>query len=425
MADEPEVDRARLAALLGDPSLAWLVERCRRRLARGQALTGTATLADASPDQREAIARLLGRRPARGASLSVPLDDVERVLVEAGIAPDLATAVRALTGPIEDGAATARAHQARWSALWEEAEAWAVARDGAADGGEARTRWVAELRAEGLLRRLAGSHDPDRAADLLAAATAVVDALPASAESRPVLAARVLGDGHALDDDQPVATLVLRAIAWCFPDAAARGRRERWAAAGVTVDPLTSRVTVLGLAADDASVTGRTLSLHASAGEPATLTLRQLLRDPPDLASHAGTPVHVCENPSVMAAAADRLAAASAPLVCTHGQPSVAVGRLLDHLAAAGAVLRVHADLDWAGVRIAAAVMARTGAAPWRLRAVDYEGALAGSRKPLVGAAAETPWDSRLAAAMRAHGMAVEEELVLEDLLADLADPTA
>ncbi|QBI20869.1 TIGR02679 family protein [Egibacter rhizosphaerae] len=418
-----EVDQARLEALLGDPALSWLVERCARRLARGQTLTGTMTLAEASRAQREAAARLLGRHPGRGSSLSVPLARVAEVLAEAGIAGDLATAVQALAGPVDDEHAAALAHEARWQQLWQWARARVLADDDVPEDHGPRARWVAQLRADGLLRRLSAS-DPDRAWHLLEAAAAVIDELPAAGESRSVLAARVIGDGHALDDDRPVTTLVLRAIDELAPGQPAGDRRERWAAAGVTVDPLTSRVVVLGLPGDEASVSGRTLSLHADAGEPATLTLRELVRAPPDLAASAVQPVFVCENPSIVAAAADRLGASSAPLVCTHGQPTVAAWLLLDRLAAAGARLHVQADLDWAGMRIASAVMRRTGASPWRLCVADYEAAAERSSKRLTGPAAEAPWDPALPTAMHARGIAVEEELMLEELLSDLAiDP--
>jgi hypothetical protein len=47
----------------------------------------------------------------------------------------------------------------------------------------------------------------------------------------------------------------------------------------------------------------------------------------------------------VLAEAADRLGTGSAPLICTRGQPSVAVMHLLEQLAAAGVSLRYHGRL--------------------------------------------------------------------------------
>lgn len=79
---------------------------------------------------------------------------------------------------------------------------------------------------------------------------------------------------------------------------------------------------------------------------------RQLVRDPPrfDL---AGATVSVCENPVVLAAAAERLGPGCPPLVCTGGQPGAAVTALLRLLIAAGARVRHHGDFDWGGVSIA------------------------------------------------------------------------
>jgi hypothetical protein len=54
------------------------------------------------------------------------------------------------------------------------------------------------------------------------------------------------------------------------------------------------------------------------------------------------------------------------------------------------------------------------------LSADDYVAA-AGSGQPLLGAPAETPWDTRLSLEMKANGRAVMEERMLPVLLADLA----
>jgi hypothetical protein len=86
-------------------------------------------------------------------------------------------------------------------------------------------------------------------------------------------------------------------------------------------------------------------------------------------------------------------------------------------------------DFDWAGLRIAGAVIARCGAVPWRFGAVDYEAAVGSFAGPsdalprLGGAPAASPWDPALAAAMAARGVAVHEETVIATLLADLAPP--
>lgn len=57
-------------------------------------------------------------------------------------------------------------------------------------------------------------------------------------------------------------------------------------------------------------------------GEPQRLTLRELANGA--LLPLADEPLFVCENPSVVAAAADRLGSRCRPLVCTEGIPSTA-----------------------------------------------------------------------------------------------------
>jgi hypothetical protein len=77
--------------------------------------------------------------------------------------------------------------------------------------------------------------------------------------------------------------------------------------------------------------------------------------------------VFVCENPSVLIAAADTLGDRSRPLVCTDGRPSAAATRLLTGLAAAGATPHVRADDDAAGQEIVSGLQsAIPGVRLWR-----------------------------------------------------------
>jgi uncharacterized protein (TIGR02679 family) len=160
------------------------------------------------------------------------------------------------------------------------------------------------------------------------------------------------------------------------------------------------------------------LGALGDAGEPAVLTLRQLTRDPPRLAL-AGQVLSVCENPVVVAAAADRLGADAAPLVCTSGQPGAAVMALLIAAHRAGATLRHHGDFDWGGLRIGNVLFARLPVTPWRFDTAAYLRVATGGR-PLSGVPVAAAWDPDLAEALHRHGWAVEEERVLDDLLSDL-----
>jgi uncharacterized protein (TIGR02679 family) len=100
---------------------------------------------------------------------------------------------------------------------------------------------------------------------------------------------------------------------------------------------------------------------------------------------------------------------------------------LLKALTAAGARLRVHADLDWGGLRIAAQVLAEAGGSPWHMAAADYRAAVetAGHGPPLGGRRAQADWDPDLALAMLEGGRAVMEEQMLDVLLGDLEQPKA
>jgi uncharacterized protein (TIGR02679 family) len=148
------------------------------------------------------------------------------------------------------------------------------------------------------------------------------------------------------------------------------------------------------------------------------------LRDPPRFHLEPGARVFLCENPSVVAAAADRLGTRARTLLCTEGQTKTALRLLLGQLRAAGAEVAYHGDFDWAGIQIANGIVERFGVAPWRFGAADYleaEGR-AGARALLAGPAISPVWDAALGEAMRARGRAVHEEAVIDDLVADLDD---
>jgi uncharacterized protein (TIGR02679 family) len=150
------------------------------------------------------------------------------------------------------------------------------------------------------------------------------------------------------------------------------------------------------------------------------LTLRQLrCHDEPLYAAR----VRMCENPVVVAAAADELGDRCQPLVCVGGQPSAAVWRLLELLAASGARFGYHGDFDWGGVRIARSVLQRADWQPWRYDHHAYEAAVlaADPLTPLVGNPATTPWDPGLASVMRQRNVRIEEEVTLDTLLQDLS----
>ncbi|MFE2304831.1 TIGR02679 family protein [Streptomyces sp. NPDC059411] len=404
------VDDVRLRRLLGDPALAWLVDRVRQRLERGRPLTGPASLSAPTEAQRAATERLMGRSPGSGRSLTVRLDDVDVVLRRSGVSPDgLAAAVTALSGPVVP-LAMAKEAQAH---AWQEAY---TPLDALAEEIPALVPWVVRMRGDGLIRRLAGT--PAAAHTLLGAVTTVLRALPADPPvSLPAFAARVLGSAHALDDGTPQATVTLAAIRALtgFPDGTgAEWRREAWASVGLLRDELSSTVLTLNLRGTPA------LDWAADAGEPCVLTLRQLIRNP--LAIPASV-VRICENPTVLAAAADTHGGDSVPLVCLQGQPSAAALTLLRHLHQGGTTLHYHGDFDWGGLRIASALLRRVPWLPWRYTTADYRAAALThpGGPPLTGRRAEATWDPGLPDALDGLGVRIEEEAVLDVLLSDLA----
>jgi uncharacterized protein (TIGR02679 family) len=408
-----DLDRAR--ALFADGELGWIVDRLRARLEGGQQPAGRLRLADPTDAQRDAIERLLGRRPQHARSISIEVAELERTLVRAGIAPDLTSLVAALGGPIVDRATAAAAERQGWTEVHEHLRADVEGLD------PALGRWVDDLERTGLVRRLAG--DPASATPLLEEVTRVLGHLPASGVRLSELAATTLGDSHALDDGRATATLVLGAVEAMsgLPrrDRSAAERRALWARVGVLLDELSAPVLVHGFRPAGEGLLARTLRSHAAAGEPCRVTLQQLVRHRPRWGP--GGTVWACENPTVVAAVADQLGADAPPLLCTDGQPSGAVQALLRQLVEDGGHVRFHTDFDGGGIRIGNLLVDRFGASPWRMRRADYELAVeVGRGVPLGAVPIGALWDPALSPAMEARGLAVHEEALLDHLIEDL-----
>jgi uncharacterized protein (TIGR02679 family) len=391
----------RLQRLMGGDALAGL--RARLRGAYERAPAGepppVLRLAHLAAHEREALAALSGRPPREAASIRLDVAALGRQLRAAGLAEDLWDALQRLDGPLRALAAERAEGAAAWAAL---------VRD---ETHPALRGWLALPAGRGLLKRLAGG-DAEAAHQLCAQVRAVLGALPAPGWPRARLAAATLGDAHALDDGRPTATLVLALLRQ------ARGadaeddedRRALWAAAGVSVNELARPALALNLPG-------------GPQGEPAYWSLRRLLRDAPSRAL-AGRTVFVCENPNVVAIAADALGERAAPLACTEGMPAAAQRTLLGQLRRAGAVLRHHGDFDWPGIAIANLVRREFGALPWRMETADYEAALAGHAglaAPLAGAAVAPAWSDTLGPAMQRRGRSLAEEALADSLIQDLA----
>ncbi|SDJ46688.1 TIGR02679 family protein [Actinokineospora alba] len=252
---------------------------------------------------------------------------------------------------------------------------------------------------------------PERLAEPAAQATAILSRLtltPGAIPSEWIARTDLAAGPRALDRGQKVAGLVLRAAALAhgldFPKTAG-DERALWERCGVAPDGLSTTVLTVGLP----------LPRHAD--------LRDLVAAPKDLVQ-PGTVVWVCENPRLVEASID--AGLSKPLVCLSGHLNTVARQLLSRLAASGAAIRCHADFDRTGLLLTRQVLDLTGGTPWRMGADDYREGLDLARAenvdlpPLGPDPGAAPWEPALTEALRA-GWAVEEEVVLPLLLADLS----
>lgn len=406
------VDHAKLQRMLGSPELAWLVDRIRGRLERGEPIDGTVTLVGATVSQRRAAAHLLGRNPGRGSTLTVPLAIVAEELWRAAAAPSLVAAVEALGGPVRDLAAERAADLQRWD------ESLIAARSSSLSCLGWYRQWLNSMSRDGTVTRLIRQGHPD----LIAQATAVLERLPDGAEPGSVvlttLSADATGDQQALSEG-PLAGLVLRALALregVHVPVGHDAQRALWSAAGVVTDDLASQVLVLNVRSGGEPV-GRWLTEAADAGQPFRLMLRQLVAAP---VLPSALDIHVCTSAALLRAAADELGSSCPALVCTEGDPSAACSRLLQAAVSSGSSVHWHADFSWAGLRATATATRRLQARPWLMAASDYQAALSASGGALTGHTEPSPWDPELAETMRMTGRAVAEDQIVPQLLTGL-----
>ena len=421
----------RLQRLIGGEQFASLRSRLRRPFERAplDATIESFRIGKLTREEHAALASLLGRPPHYSSSLQIDLRALDTSFRNSGVAASLRDALEQLDGPIVHLATT----RLRLEALWSNAV------DGCTHPELIEMLHVTS--GIGLLKRLSKQR-PSTAARLCREAEAVLQHLPAKGVARSQLAADTLGDAHALDSGQAVATLVLTvwrrvlqptnedrgeenddvartesSDAADLQQASGKERdRDIWAKAGVLVNELARPALFLNLPIRGAESRGR------SPGEPTYMSLRSLLRSPP--AWHVGgMQVYVCENPNLLAIAADRWGPDCAPLVCTDGMPAAAQRSLLSQLAQARARLCYHGDFDWPGLRIGNHVMRTYDAEPWCFKAADYAAAVRQApshRLTLSGKPVDALWDGELSKLMQQHRVAIAEEGLAGSLLHDL-----
>jgi uncharacterized protein (TIGR02679 family) len=334
-------------ALLPGPQK--VLAAARRRLQAGHGLAGSPLRADLTASEREEVGRLLGIAWVRsGRAVG------SRALAEAvgSLGADVTELLSATGEPVRDLRADRGA--SKQEALTEREHAARTLTDAGVP---------ADTAAAWLSRRGLPAAGGGQVLDLAQRCARVWRRLHAASGGRvllTVLAASSLDDPHALDRGSPVATGILRLLGHELPDSA-EGWRLAWEEHGVDCDPVSSRVLVLNLRVrGDAACVRLT---EAAGPEPLWLTWRSLN----GTFGVDDTDVYVCENPSVLIAAADTLGARARPLVCTNGRPSAAATRLLIGLAARGVTLHVRADDDAAGQEIVSGLRAAVpGVRLWR-----------------------------------------------------------
>jgi uncharacterized protein (TIGR02679 family) len=402
------------------PEYKRLLDAARRSLERtGGDLTRTITVKTPDDKERRAIIGITGQyRPEGTGLLAVRLTDLDTAVRE--------TAGHGLVGLLEHIGPPLRDRSADRQRLADirEAALRSVDKTFLTERGWFQS-WLAELAADGTLAKLINSGEPNHLKQAVRVIEWIDQRIDLKAAPRQLaeLAATITGDTKALNSGTTLAALVLRALA--ARQGAARPRtveerRDLWDQCGIIVDDLASRVLVLNLPAYGPGL-GEWLASAAEHGAPFYVTLQQLVTFALTVTADV---VSVCETPAVLRRAAADLGAAARPVICTEGQPSTAFHRLAAAVTAGGGTLRYHGDFDWPGIAIAASVMTRHGATPWRFAAADYQAALTARTAdhiPLKGEPQPTPWDPALADAMSVASRAVYEESAVTDLIRDLA----
>ncbi len=358
------------------PGPARLLAEIRRRWERGELKPRSTIKLDFTADQRREIGAMLDAdwpftaRPVR-------LSELRSGLEANGVA-ELDDLLEALDGPLRD--------------LRRERDAARFAKQADEQAAREILREVGPSVPEDVVTRcLVGAEQwTPRAQEIVR----VLEAMDGPGERLPVLAARLFGDAHALDMSRPLGRAVARFLSgmpaggvdgafgsglsnaeaghveaghvepatWRDPVGDSALWRQAWASRGIACDEVSSQVLVLNLPLVGE---GPAVQLAAVAGEPVWLTIRSLRGSGRSLADGIAE-VFVCENPSIVEAAADRFGASSRPLVCTFGVPGRAAQLLLEPIAQRTR-LRVRADGDATGWQIVNSLLGLPGAKPWRM----------------------------------------------------------
>lgn len=400
-------DLIRLRTLLGSDAWRWWRNRARAELEAGRQIPAVITQKDPTDAEREAANRLLASPGAMG-PVRIRSVDLELLLREAGIADDLASCLVALDGQLINRAAQREADNATWQSIYAEAET--------ALGPLCTAPAIREMFASGLLRRLSANQPDDARLFIKQAVSVMVKVRARHPMHLAELSAIAVGDAHALDRDRALGRFVLR-LSGLGGDDGVLAWRSAWSSLGVLVDAVSASTLALNLQVLGQGRLARVCD--SMRGEPMRFTARQLESEDMSFPVRNCT-VFVCENPTVIAAAANALGAQCPPIVCVDGWATTPSLLLLRRLEQDGACLRYQGDGDWPGLAIAADLRRHVRLQSWRLTARDLDLVADRPGPPLEGDRIETPWEPSLADALVHRGQALHEEAVLDVLLDDL-----
>jgi uncharacterized protein (TIGR02679 family) len=228
------------AARFDRPELATLWAELRRRFESTDGRVSRVRLRGLQPSERAALADLLGLAYTPDPEVTVSVPMLDTILLAATSGLDTRGVVEAIGGPL-----TSRVEQRRQRAA-ERAALWQWAREHPTVLAEpALLAWLDRVRVGGLV-----AGDTSATRTLLEQAFEVLAALPVIGEPLAVLAARLTGDSHALDEDSRLGKVVLRALAALRDEDTptdAESRRRLWEYSGVACDELSTSVLVAGM----------------------------------------------------------------------------------------------------------------------------------------------------------------------------------
>ena len=242
-----------------------------------------------------------------------------------------------------------------------------------------------------------------------------------------MLSAHATSDPHARDGNTLCGKIFLHLLSaktgLVFPHDA-EARAALYYHCGILCDSISSCVTQVGVQLYAGGAEHPAYRAFRLQNEAGTLTLTNLANV--TAAKSPSGRAYLVENQMVFSQLCDLAAQFHSPLICTSGQPTVAVIRLLDMLAAAGTELFYSGDFDGRGLSIALQLLKRYPHCLhlWHMTEADYarcrsEIRLSASSLALLRTCANTVL-APTAEAVSHTGYDGYQELLLSELQTDL-----